>query len=237
MRDMKRRDFLVALGTGALAAHTRRAAAQSANTDDTAEGIYNRSISIDVMCFGAAPPRNYVTYLTEDKVEALRHSGITALSMNMVSGESRLGGVECMFAEAKKMIGEWDSFVSRHSDVLTRVTDTAGLRAVKRSGKVGFIYNFQMSAPFGWDLAKLDAFHAMGVRQIQFTGDRRNFLADSCWEPTNAGLSRYGGDAGRGESVANDAAPRGCDQALARRPAVRRIAVPRVTVGGGLSGR
>jgi membrane dipeptidase len=97
-----------------------------------------------------------------------------------------------MFAEAKKMIGEWDGFVAEHSDVLTKVTDTASLRAVKRSGKVGFIYNFQMSAPFGWDLNKVDTFHAMGVRQIQFTGDRRNFLADSCWEPTNAGLSRYG---------------------------------------------
>ncbi len=42
----------------------------------------------------------------------------------------------------------------------------------------GFIYNFQLSAPFGWDLTKLDVFHAMGVRQIQLIGGRRNFLAD-----------------------------------------------------------
>ena len=144
------------------------------------------------MCFGAAPPRNYVTCLTEDKVEALRHSGITALSMNMVSGEARLRGVESMFAEAKKMIGEWDDFVVEHADVFTKVTDAAELRSVKRSGKVGFIYNFQMSAPFGWDLAKIDVFHSMGVRQIQLIGGRRNFLADSCWEPTNAGLCQYG---------------------------------------------
>ena len=143
-------------------------------------------------CFGAAPPRNYDTYLTKDKVEALRGSGITALSMNMVSGEVRLRGVESMFLEAQKMIGEWDSFVAEHADVFTKVTDMSALRAVKRSGKVGFIYNFQISAPFGWDLTKLDVFPSMGVRQIQLTGGRRNFLADSCWEPTNAGLSQFG---------------------------------------------
>ena len=90
------------------------------------------------------------------------------------------------------MIGEWDSFVAEHADVFTKVTDMSALRAVKRSGKVGFIYNFQISAPFGWDLTKLDVFHSMGVRQIQLTGGRRNFLADSCWEPMNAGLSQFG---------------------------------------------
>jgi membrane dipeptidase len=191
MQEMKRREFLV-MGASAMAAQVAKAARVSAQPTESAESIYERSVTIDAMCFGAAPPRNYVTYLTDDKVEALRHSGITALSMNMVSGEARLRGVDSMFAEAKKMIGEWDDFVAQHSDVIAKVTDAAELRALKRSGQVGFIYNFQMSAPFGWDLAKIDVFHSMGVRQIQFTGDRRNFLADSCWEPTNTGLSRYG---------------------------------------------
>ena len=186
---MKRRDFLKALSEGAVMMPPRPGPTQ---TSETVKAIYERSFAIDAMCFGAAPPRNYVTYLTEDKVEALRGSGITALSMNMVSGEARLRSVESMFLEAQKMIGEWDSFVAEHSDVFTKVTDTRGLRAVKRSGKVGFIYNFQISAPFGWDLEKLNVFYSMGLRQIQLTGGRRNFLADSCWEPTNAGLSQFG---------------------------------------------
>lgn len=159
---------------------------------DTAEAIYKRAYSIDAMCFGAAPPRSFVTYLTEDKVEALRTSGITALSMNMVSGESRSRGVESMFLEAKRMIGEWDAFVAVHSDVFMKITNFSQLEEVKHSGKVGFIYNFQMAAPFGWDLEKLKTFYTMGVRQIQLIGGRRNYIADSCWEPTNAGLSKYG---------------------------------------------
>ena len=116
MKEMKRREFLKAVSTTAIAAGAGSARAQP---PETAESIYERSISIDAMCFGAAPPRNYVTYLTDDKVEALRRSGITALSMNMVSGEARLRGVESMFAEAKKMIGEWDDFVTNHADVFT----------------------------------------------------------------------------------------------------------------------
>jgi membrane dipeptidase len=49
-----------------------------------------------------------------------------------------------------------------------------------------------MSAPFGWDLAKLRTFAELGVRQIQLADGSRNYLVDSCWEQTNAGLSRFG---------------------------------------------
>jgi len=184
---------MISLGAGTLAMHSSiKKGQEMRQKSETAESIYKQSYTIDAMCFGAAPPRSYVTYLTEGKVEALRTSGITALSMNMVSGEARLRTVDCMFLEAQKMIKEWDNFVSNHSDVFMKVTNFTQLREAKHSGKVGFIYNFQMSAPFGWDLEKLETFYGMGVRQIQLTGGRRNYIADSCWEPTNAGLSRHG---------------------------------------------
>lgn len=190
---MKRRDFMMTLGAGVLSVPDLSKKYRPLPQErETAESIYSRAYSIDVMSFGAAPPRNYVTYLTEDKVEALRKSGITALSMNVVSGESRLRGVDSIFHETKKMIGEWDSFVAANSDVFLKVVNFEQLKAAKRSGKVGFIYNFQLSAPFGWDLEKLRTFYQMGVRQIQLIGGRRNYIADSCWEPTNAGLSQFG---------------------------------------------
>ena len=49
-----------------------------------------------------------------------------------------------------------------------------------------------MASPFGWDLGKLETFVELGVRQIRLADGRRNFLADTCWEPANAGLSRFG---------------------------------------------
>ncbi len=49
-----------------------------------------------------------------------------------------------------------------------------------------------MASPFGWDLGKLETFVESGVRQIQLADGRRNFIADTCWETSNVGLSAYG---------------------------------------------
>jgi membrane dipeptidase len=193
---MKRREFLIGLGGAALALsqaeYSGAARFYGYRESETPEEIYARSLSIDAMCFGGAPPRGYVPYLTEDKVEALRVSGITALSMNMTSGESGFRTVDNMFLAVQDRIREWDLFVSKNSDVFQKVRNSAELMEVKRSGKVGFIYNFQMASPLGWDLSRLDKFYEMGVRQIQLCGGRRNYLVDSCWEPTNAGMSKFG---------------------------------------------
>ncbi len=187
---MKRREFLFGLGGAALVLPKMLYPLQGES--GTPEAIYARSLSIDVQSFAAAPSKEYVTYLTEDKIEALRTSGITALSMCMTSGEARLRTVNSMYLEVQKMIREWDAFVEKNSDVFCKVTNYAELIQAKRSGKVGFIYNFQMAAPLGWDLHRLDTFFAMGVRQIQLVGGRRNYLVDSCKEPVNAGMSQFG---------------------------------------------
>lgn len=154
---------------------------------DTPEEIYSRSICVDTLCFGAQPPRGYVPYLTDDKVEALRSSGITALSMCMT-----VPSVTSEFEGVRNTIASWDAFVEKHSDVFLKITSFKLLEAVKSSGKVGLIYNFQNTTPFGMHLQKLDVFVELGVRQIQLSHDYRNFVVDGCRELTNAGLSRYG---------------------------------------------
>jgi len=154
---------------------------------DTPEAIYERAYSVDAMCFGAAPPRNYVPYLTDTKIEALQASGITALSMCMT-----VPSLTSDFAEVRNTISAWDAFTAEHSDVFLKVTHAADLDEAKQSGRVGFIYNFQNTTAFGPDLGKLEAFVDMGVRQVQLCHDYRNYVADGSRELTNAGLSRLG---------------------------------------------
>ncbi len=162
---------------------------------ETPEVIYRRAYAVDAMCFAAAPPPvNYVQYLTDDKIAALRTSGLTALAMNMTANFAELSVSEDMFGAVKARIETWDRFVIRHAAVLSKVSSAHELDAVKQAGKVGVIYCFQMSEPFGLRLARLEAFVGMGVRQIQLADASRNYLVDSCWEPTNAGLSRFGHD-------------------------------------------
>lgn len=190
---MKRREFLAGVGSGALAVSASPLLGQvPAVSGETAEEIYRRSYITDAMCFGAAPPRNYVPYLTESKVEALRTSGFTTISMCVSSGTSRQA--DNIFAGVRENIEKWDAFVEKYSDVFMKVTSAAQLDEAKRSGKVGLIYNLQQSALIGWNLARLKTLVDLSVRQIQLTYNQRNFSADGCMEKTNAGLSRFGFD-------------------------------------------
>ena len=189
---MTRRKFLGNLGvTFVSLAGSQALMGSSLLVQESAEEIYERSYVTDAMCFAAAPPRTYVVYFTDDKVEALRTSGITAIGLCMTVGRGTNPG-DCRFTRVKNVIEEWDAFVKKHPDVFLKVTDFKGLQEAKQLGKVGLIYNFQGISPFGWDLNRLELFVKMGVRQIGLSHDRRNQAVDSCYELTNAGLSAYG---------------------------------------------
>jgi membrane dipeptidase len=187
---VRRRKFIGLAGTGLLASLAPKELLEKPGRKETVDEVYRRSFAIDAQCFGAAPPRTYVPYLTDDKIETLRGSGITALSMCMTVAADRR--IESEYLATRDVIEKWDAFVARHADVFLKVISAADLETAKRSGRVGFIYNFQNTTPFGWNLGKLKSFVDLGVRQIQLCHDRRNFVADSGRETTNTGLSRFG---------------------------------------------
>lgn len=93
-----------------------------------------------------------------EKIEALRTSGITALALNMTSFYDELSKSESLFAAIRDRITSWEAVVSDHPDVFLKVTSSADLDEAKRSGRVGFIFCFQMASPFGWELGKLETF-------------------------------------------------------------------------------
>jgi membrane dipeptidase len=191
---MNRRQFLEMVGAGTVPGVARARAGERPRVRmpqvEAPEQIYSRAYATDAQCFGAAPPRTYVPYLTDDKIAALRTSGITALAMCMtVASDPK---IESEFSAVKDVIQKWDAFVAKHPDVFLKILRGADVDEAKRSGRVGFIYNLQNTTPFGYDLDKLKVFVGMGVRQIQLGHDRRNYVADSGRELTNAGLSRYG---------------------------------------------
>lgn len=190
---MDRREFLGVISAGAMMQVAGLSGFASAQGRESPEDIYRRSYAIDAMCFSAAPtPAIFVQYLTDEKIEALRTSGITAMAMNMTSNFAELKYADNLFQAVKDRIATWDAIVADNHDVFHKVTNMAGLDKAKRAGKVGFIYCFQMSSPFGWDIDKLKTFVDLGVRQIQLVDGNRNYIADACWEKTDTGLSRFG---------------------------------------------
>jgi membrane dipeptidase len=80
----------------------------------------------------------------------------------------------------------------RERDELCLATDTAGIRAAKRDGKLAAILHFQGTLPFEYDLDLAEIYWRLGVRVVQMAYNVRSPAADGCEEPGDAGLSRFG---------------------------------------------
>ncbi len=75
---------------------------------------------------------------------------------------------------------------------LHHVTTTADIHEAKRQGKLGIVFHFQNTDPFGDNLDLVEAFHRLGLHMVQLTYNRRNRVGDGCAERTDAGLSHFG---------------------------------------------
>ncbi len=89
-----------------------------------------------------------------------------------------------LIAEAYRTVREHDS--------LCLATDTAGIRAAKRDGKLAAVLHFQGTHPFEYDLGLAEVYWRLGVRIVQLAYNVRSPAADGCEEPGNASLSRFG---------------------------------------------
>jgi membrane dipeptidase len=96
------------------------------------------------------------------------------------------------FMETVRGIAFWEREIDDHPDVLSRVRTAADIAKAKKARRTGLVYGVQDGVAFETDLDRLDDLHALGLRVVQPTYNRRNLLGDGCLEPANAGLSRTG---------------------------------------------
>ncbi len=68
----------------------------------------------------------------------------------------------------------------------------ADIERCKAEGKLAAIIGSQNSRHFGNDLGMIEVFHRLGQRVCQLTYNERNFVADGCMEPNDAGVSFFG---------------------------------------------
>src|SRR5690606_25118070 len=62
----------------------------------------------------------------------------------------------------------------------------------KKSGREAIIFGPQDTEMIGLDLSLLHTFHALGVRILQLTYQRQNWIGSGCGELSDDGLSNYG---------------------------------------------
>jgi len=82
--------------------------------------------------------------------------------------------------------------VKPHAEWLTIGTSLAEIDQGRREGKLVVGFNVQDTVQLGTDLSRVETLYAMGVRHMLLAYNVRNFVADGCAEPADAGLSIFG---------------------------------------------
>jgi len=119
-------------------------------------------------------------------IAKLRQSGVT-VSHHSVAVDERL--IETL----QSLQGWWEVYRRFPDDVLI-AKGTADIAKAKAAGKVAIFMGCQDTSPLEGRVFLLDVFRELGVRIMQLTYQRRNFVGDGCGEKTNCGLSRFGVD-------------------------------------------
>jgi membrane dipeptidase len=128
--------------------------------------------------------------LTEQEIKDTHESGVTCAHITV--GAVGTTAPDTAFMNTVRGIAFWEREIDRHPDVLSRIRTSNDISKAKKARRTGLIYGVQDGVAFETDLARLEDLHALGLRVVQPTYNRRNLLGDGCLEPANAGLSRTG---------------------------------------------
>lgn len=152
---------------------------------------YREAIVIDGLGgAGGGPGGEPGAGLSEQELKDVHESGVTCV--NTTIGTVGTTAPDTAFMETAQGIAYWEREIDRHPDILQRVRSAADIGRAKKARRTGLVYGVQDGVAFETDLTRLDDLHALGLRVVQPTYNRRNLLGDGCLEPANAGLSKTG---------------------------------------------
>lgn len=154
-------------------------------TDDIRE-LHDSSILID----GRDP--SYLLFRTNrqekpDYWPRIQKSGFTAITVDVPN-------VEDDYRDAAINFGSWHRRI-RSNPGMRLILSGSDIVEAKAAGEVGFILSSQSPTIFENDPLLIDAAHAMGLRVMQMSYQKRNLLADGCGERNDAGVSGFGFEA------------------------------------------
>jgi membrane dipeptidase len=131
--------------------------------------------------------------LLEQELKDTHDSGVTCAHITV--GSVGTTAADTAFMNTVRGIAFWEREIDDHPEVLSRVRSAADIGKAKKNRRTGLVYGVQDGVAFETDLDRLEDLHALGLRVVQPTYNRRNLLGDGCLEPANAGLSKAGVEA------------------------------------------
>jgi membrane dipeptidase len=132
-----------------------------------------------------SPVIDGLVYFSDGDPAPLRDGGVTAANVTVTH----------MFADVGATLdglGEWLRRVSAPDSGWRLVRVAADIELARREGRTGLIMGWQNILPFGTSVARVAAFHAIGLRMAQLSYNEASAAGDGCLEARGGGLTRFG---------------------------------------------
>jgi membrane dipeptidase len=91
-----------------------------------------------------------------------------------------------------RQVNHWRRWIEQNADNAMLVTTIEDLHAAKKSGREGVIFGPQNTEMIGLDLSMIGVFRDLGVRIMQLTYQRQNWIGSGCGEANDAGITQFG---------------------------------------------
>lgn len=126
-----------------------------------------------------------LVFYSDGYAEGLHAANVAAINLTVSDFEADLE-VAC------DQIAWWHNQLGRPDTPWHLVETAADVQTARAQDKVGLIMGWQNMRPIADNLDRLYLFYQLGLRIMQLTYNRRNFMGDGCLEPNDSGLSALG---------------------------------------------
>ena len=129
-------------------------------------------------------------WYSDGDTRELRQANVAAFNLTV-----QFTDVEAGFETCLDDIATWLKVIEPADSGWRLVLDADDILSAQRENRIGVIMGWQNGRALGDNLERLMLLHRLGLRVIQLTYNKRNFLADGCLEPEDGGLSAFGREA------------------------------------------
>ncbi len=132
-----------------------------------------------------APVVDGCIFFGDGSVDGLKSAGVDAAIFTV-------SHFEADFEQATDQVAGWLDRLRAPGSLWHHVRSGEDFATARAAGRIGLVMGWQNMRPIADKIERLALFHALGVRVMQLTYNRRNFLGDGCLERDNGGLSDFG---------------------------------------------
>jgi membrane dipeptidase len=148
----------------------------TADQEQRATELHGRALLVDGSSVVKQEPEHF---------ERARDGGVTATNHTVVHPSDD-------FETAVLAMTACRHWIARNADQGLLATTVKDIREAKASGREAIIFGPQNTEFVGTDLRKLEAAYVLGVRILQLTYQRQNWVGSGCGERRDAGLTTFG---------------------------------------------